>query len=94
MANVSLPQGWEELDEPHPEDGVVANSHLRYRHNSGFEINIWSGVVEDAIDYTVQKSDEYAIELYDESGDYVKGDAFKTEQEAIEAASEAMKRFP
>ena len=91
---MTLPQGWKEIDEPHPDHGVVAYSHSRYRHTEEFEINIWSGVTEDARDYTVEESDEYAVEVYGEDGDYIEGESFETEQEALKSAREAMKRFP
>jgi hypothetical protein len=94
MTGMALPQGWKEVEEPHPDHGVVADSHSRYRHNRGFEINIWSGVMEDARDYTVEESDEYAVEVYGKDEDYIEGKSFDTEQEAVKAAREAMNRFP
>lgn len=91
---MSLPQGWEKLEEPHPDHGVVAYSHSRFQHTDGFEITIWSGVEENATDYTVDKGDEYAVEVYDGAGDYIEGTSFETEEAAKQAASDAMKRFP
>ena len=94
MTNISLPQGWDELDEPHPDHGVVADSYKRFQHADGFEVIIWSGVVEDARDYTVEGTDEYALEVYNEEGEYLEGDAFASGKEAEEAADTAMKKFP
>ena len=94
MAEMSLPQGWNELSEPHPEHGTVAYTHRRYRHTNGFEIVIWSDIVEDAIDYTVEEGDQYSIEVYDAVGEYIEGESFETEEEAQEAANETMRKYP
>jgi hypothetical protein len=89
-----MPQGWEELEEPHPESGVVAKSYRRFQHTDGSEIIIWSDVTEDATDYTVEEADEYAVELYDGTGEYIEGDSFETREAAENAAHEALKKFP
>lgn len=94
MPNISLPQGWEVSEETHPEHGVVAYSYKWFQHTDGSEIIIWSGVEEDAIDYTVDEEDEYAVEVYNEVGEYIEGNSFETKEEAEEAATDAMKRFP
>jgi hypothetical protein len=94
MTGITLPHGWEEVEEPHPDHGVVAHSYSRYRHTDGLEVTIWSGVTEDARDYTVEEAHEYAVEVYSKNGEYIEGDPFETEQEALNAAREAMERFP
>lgn len=94
MTNITLPQGWEEVEEPHPDHGIVAYSHSRYRHTDEFEVNIWSEVTEDAKDYKIEELDQYAVEVTGENGEYIEGKSFEKEQEAVKEAREAMKRFP
>lgn len=94
MSITSLPQEWEELEEPHPESGVVAKSYRRFQHTDGSEIVIWSDVTEDATDYTVEEADEYAVEVYNAVGEYIEGYSFETREAAENAAHDAMKKFP
>lgn len=93
MPELSYPLRWREV-EKHPDDGVVANSHGRFRHRDGFEIAVWSGVVEDATDYTVSNEDGYAIEVFDEEQGYVGGESFVTEEETERAVVKAMRKYP
>ncbi|KZX49200.1 hypothetical protein [Haloarcula sp. K1] len=93
MMGLTLPNGWEEIDEPHPQDGVVAYSEARFRNTNGFEIVIWSEVAEDAADYKIEEDDKYAVEVYNASQDYVEGDSYETEATAKEAAREVMEKF-
>lgn len=94
MESSSFPNGWAEVETPHPESGVVAYSQSRYQHPAGYEIVLWSDVEEDASDYSVGSDDEYALEVYDGSGEYVQGQSFETLEQAEEAVREAMNWFP
>ena len=91
---MSWPDGWKEIEERHPDHGVVAYSNSWFQHTNGSEIVIWSGVEEDARDYTVNGNDEYAVEIYNGKREYIKGEVFETEEEATQAAHEAMEAFP
>lgn len=92
MTSLSIPSGWDELEEPHPDDGIVADADTRFLHTDGTEIVIWSGVVEDASDYSVEDDDEYAVEVYDPAGEYVEGESLDSDQAAREAAHTLMKQ--
>ena len=90
MTAIALPSGWDEIEEPHPDDGIVAYAEARYRHTEGAELVVWAGVTEDARDYNVTDADEYSFELYAAEGDYIEGAAFETMADTVAAATEAM----
>lgn len=80
-SGILLPDGWTELDEDHPDDGVVAFSHSYFRHESGYELVIWEEV-EESQSYMSKQEDEKlpycAVELYDQVGEFVEGSGFES----------------
>lgn len=95
MATVTLPAGWTDRGT-HPEDGVSAYSHTWYAHDeTGVELTIWEDIEPGSADYTVDPTDNYAVELIDTSQpDFLLfGEAFETEQAAIDTAEDAMNDY-
>lgn len=78
----TLPNGWREVTDDHPSDGIVANCLAQFANDTeNLRIVVWSGVVEDGKYYDVASQHEYAVELY-QSDEIIDGWAFETKDDA------------
>lgn len=88
MLNIETPDTWTDKGR-HPEHGVSAKSVAYFEHESGVELMVWQGVKVGSAVYDITEEDEYSVELMD-GDDILVGEAFETEDEARDAAMDAI----